>query len=233
MEKLLTNGVKIGKMVNVCCIMRRKHNGVKIMKKLSVLLLFLCVLVASSFAGYSDGFITAGEYEYGIIWDNNNRPLIVDGGGADTIDMQNYSRLEVRSTSVPVNGNWYVGGILDIHLLGNSHLDFLGGYTDLISLNSYSTADIKGGYIDSIRSLQAANSFPHINLYCQPGWSWIGAENNYTGVTGLWENGNNFSIDFIDDDWGYCPATWTNINVIPEPMSLMFLAAGSLMIRKH
>jgi len=40
--------------------------------------------VSVSFAGYSDGFITAGEYEFGVTWRSNDPPLIVNGGGRTT-----------------------------------------------------------------------------------------------------------------------------------------------------
>lgn len=46
-----------------------------------VFILLLQCLSVYSFADYSDGWITTGEYEFGVIWINNNLPLIVEGGG--------------------------------------------------------------------------------------------------------------------------------------------------------
>jgi len=41
---------------------------------------FLMIVFAPSlFAGYSDGFITSGEYEYGVDWTSGS--LVVNGGG--------------------------------------------------------------------------------------------------------------------------------------------------------
>jgi hypothetical protein len=58
------------------------HSELKRMEKLimkRMAMFFVCV--SSGFAGYSDGFITAGEYEYAVRWSNSQIPLIVDGGG--------------------------------------------------------------------------------------------------------------------------------------------------------
>ena len=52
------------------------------MMKRTVLFLFGLVICSSlSLADYSDGFITAGEYEYFVEWNSYNPPLIVEGGG--------------------------------------------------------------------------------------------------------------------------------------------------------
>ncbi len=51
------------------------------MKRLWLILLGICLFVTTSNAGYLDGYITAGEYEYGVRWSGYDPPLIVDGGG--------------------------------------------------------------------------------------------------------------------------------------------------------
>mgnify|MGYP000698694945 CR=1 FL=1 len=52
------------------------------MMKRTALFLFGFVICSSlSFADYSDGFITAGEYEYFVEWFSYDPPLIVEGGG--------------------------------------------------------------------------------------------------------------------------------------------------------
>ena len=51
------------------------------MKRMIPILLWLAIYSSLSLADYSDGFITAGEYEYGVEWFSNDPPLIVEGGG--------------------------------------------------------------------------------------------------------------------------------------------------------
>ena len=50
-------------------------------KRIVTSLLVIMACSALSFADYTDGFITAGEYEYGVEWFSYNPPLIVAGGG--------------------------------------------------------------------------------------------------------------------------------------------------------
>jgi hypothetical protein len=48
------------------------------MKRMILLLLFVCCLSITQ-AGYDDGLISAGEYEYGVNWLSGT--LVVNGGG--------------------------------------------------------------------------------------------------------------------------------------------------------
>ncbi|NLK40448.1 MAG: hypothetical protein GX298_00140 [Planctomycetes bacterium] len=203
------------------------------MKRLAMF--FVCV--SAGFAGYSDGFITAGQYEYSVRWSTSNFPLVVDGGGADRISVRENGVLIVKSTSTPLLPPWddYPSGIYDIVAYDNSQLFFLGGVTELITMRGNATAELRGGSINLIKSMQfttKTNSDPRIDLYCQPGWSWLYANEKITGITGVWNDGSGFSIEFIDDAT-YDPV-WTNINVIiPEPLTLLFLAAGGVLLPKR
>ena len=84
-----------------------------------------CVLFAfclpMTFAGYNDGFITAGEYEFMVTWRSYDPPLIVDGGGADEISVRDNGRLIVESTSTPLS-LYDFGGVYDILLFNNAQL---------------------------------------------------------------------------------------------------------------
>jgi hypothetical protein len=202
------------------------------MKRIAWSILFLCCLPIA-FAGYSDGFLTGYDsYQGAITWRSYDPPLIVDGGGALEISVRNNGRLIVQSTSKPLG--MLVGGVYDIVLYNNSHLLYTGGLTELITIGSSATAELKGGNINYIKSMQyttQTNSDPHIDLYCQEGWSWI-SDNPLLGIEGLWMDGSPFSIEFIND-FDYDPV-WTNIHVItPEPISLFFLAAGGVFLPKR
>ncbi len=198
-----------------------------------ILIGLVCVSVA--LAGYDDGIISTGEYEYGVEWFTDSPPLIVEGGGADVIDALSSSYLEVRYTSIPVAGDWNTGGIRDIVLNQNSELCYLNGATDLISFYGSSTATLKGGSINSIRSFQVVDATGNITIECQPGWSWLYTSGEIKGIAGLWADGSSFEIDFIDKDHlGYDPV-YENINVVevPEPITLTLLGLGGLLIRKR
>ena len=152
--------------------------------------------------------------------------------------MRNFGRLEVRSTSSPLGLD--VGGIWDIHLVNYSELIYLDGLTDIITIGSDATAELRGGSINYIDSMQNTD-ITHIDLYCQPGWSWLYDDEDLdgideiVGITGLWEDNSDFTIGFINDcTFGYDPV-YMNINVveIPEPASLLLIAAGGLLLRRR
>ena len=207
------------------------------MLKRMVLFLLIVICVSASFAGVADNYVIAkGEYAYGV-WLDNHDTLIVQGGGADIIEAWDYSTITIEYTSISTNPSNPVTngrGIWDIFLDDYSKLLYLDGATDEITLSDDATATLKGGYINAITSFQSAHNTQHIDLYCQEGWSWIYKSGNIKGITGLWENGDLFSIKFIDDDtFGYDPV-WENVNVIevPEPATLTLLSLGCLLIHK-
>ncbi|HPD48778.1 MAG TPA: hypothetical protein P5279_18205, partial [Anaerohalosphaeraceae bacterium] len=91
----------------------------------SMLMLFACCL-CPVYAGYDDGLISAGEYEWGV--EVFGGTLVVDGGGAYRIEARNFSKVEVWSTSTPLGTG--VGGIMDLCIDDNSRLDYYGGVTE-------------------------------------------------------------------------------------------------------
>jgi hypothetical protein len=80
-------------------------------KRLLPIFIGLAICVTVSFAGYADGYITTGEYEYGVELFNYDM-LIINGGGADSIDARDHSRLEIWSTSLPLGLHVNGGGFM-------------------------------------------------------------------------------------------------------------------------
>jgi len=106
-----------------------------------------------------------------------------------------------------------------------------------MTIGSNAEAVLKGGSINYISSMQDTNT-THIDIYSQPGWSWLYEDEDLdgideiVGITGLWEDDSDFTIGFINDyTFGYDPV-YMNINVIPEPATFLMLGLGGLLLRR-
>lgn len=162
---------------------------------------------------------------------------VKNGGAADMLEMQYSSHLKVWSTS----DLGYTGGIWDIVLGHNSHLDYYGGWTNELTIGSYATADLYGGRIDAISSAQHVGWIgrdwvdPHINIYALPGWSWtLDGNQKKVGITGQWWNETPFDIHFTNHYEPDFNPVWENINIItPEPATMLLLMAGVMISRKR
>ena len=187
------------------------------------LLLVFCISV--TYAGY-DRVIGPGEYELlPIEWQSGL--LLVNGGGADEIGVLNSAQIEVQSSSIPINGNWYTGGIQYLDLYSTSHLDYFDGVTRQLTLRGNATAYFEGGRIDYIRSYQLSNQSKHITMVCDV------ESVDHTGnlLTGNWLDGSSFSIT-LQNVSGY-DTVYSNIHFIPEPATLLLFGLGGLLLRRR
>jgi hypothetical protein len=166
--------------------------------------------------------------------------VVKNGGGASLLEMQNTSRLEIQSTS-PLG---YLGGIDDIRLKHNSHLDYYGGWTDELSMRNYSTAKLYGGRIDYISSYQKVFDVivgwdkqgkpifnTHIEMFVRD-YKYNPASMR---ITGTWEDYTTFNIKLLDQssDPRFDPAI-DNIKftIIPEPATFVLLILGGSLLRR-
>ena len=198
-----------------------------------ILLMLICVSVAS--AGYfdangvtSDGVLSDGEYAYAARVDEDSI-LTVTGGGADGIRLLDNSQLHVYSTAESVNDALYW-----IVPSDSSTLTFSGGVAHYIYVQKDASVLLDGGQINYIRSIQKPTLGITITIDCQyDSWDWIYDGEDIVGITGLWHNGDEFSIGFLNDTIQYkYPDTWTHVQVIPEPASITLLTLGGLLIKR-
>ncbi len=203
------------------------------MRTVTILILTICS--TATFAGY-DYTITGGYF--GSMTVKNHETLLMTGGGAiltaedhSIVDIQNTAPLEVLT-----------GGIWEVNLTDQSYLNMEGGGVAWLGMKGNSTSIIHGGQINNIDSWQTVSVIGrdpitgesiynrHIEMIVKDY-----VYNTQTKILrGTWGDDSLFSIQLIDrTQYGYSPAI-DNIKftIIPEPMSLMLLALGGLVVRR-
>jgi len=167
--------------------------------------------------------------------------LVDQQGGMDGLTLTEDSTGTVLGTSTLGSGT---GGIWRIELGDDSHLNFLGGEAHQLDLNVNATATLSGGLIEEIWSYQVAYKWdigfdppqlvpnPHITIIYSGDLPTVDTSNV---LTGLWGNGDPFSIYLSDipEGYGYSPAIENiQFELIPEPCTLMLVTLGGLLMRR-
>ena len=168
---------------------------------------------------------------------NDHESLLMTGGQGYHLNLSFWSSARIEGTDPLISeGN---GGIWIIDMMSYATLEFLGGDVNHLELGSDSRAVLSGGRIDEIWSQQNVELVqkvdggpwvpdPHIEIVCR---DW--AHDIDTNIlTGTWFDFTTFDIQLIDVD-GYDPAIENIFFTIPEPMSLLLLGAGGLLLRKR
>ena len=204
------------------------------MKKLMLLLIAVGICTSVSFAGY-----TYVSNTYGPVPNlSGNETLLVTGQGGDSlIYLSDFSYANIQGTSLLQQS---VGGIWEILLANNSHLDMSGGELHELSMNNNATATLSNCLIQSIYSTQGTWKWnndvdppvtvpnPHITFYHSGAVPTVQEIGGFDYLVGSWIDGTDFQIYLHDTGYD----VYDNFNFIPEPMTLAFLGLGGLLIRR-
>jgi len=209
------------------------------MKKTMIIVSVLVSAVCTpAIAGFTR--IISNTYEYGVIL-RNNESLLVTGGGADQVECRDYSYVEVKGTTSPLQLD--VGGIFVLDLMNNSHMTFYNGEVGAFTIWNQAQAVFKGGRIDYISSYQTVpdvfvgyneqgepifDKFRHIEMFVK---SYL-YNPTTTTLTGTWADNSTFAIKLLNQA-GYDPVI-DNIKfiLVPEPVTVCLLVLGGLFVNR-
>ena len=205
------------------------------MKKTIFYITLACLLTCPVWASYT---YVVNSYQYIPNLHGTESLLVIENGGGNGFQAEDNSLVTVESTSALGQGT---GGLWQINLADSSHLSMSGGQVNFIDIGYNSTVFLSGGLIQQIWSQQdawkqegdppAPVPNPHITIVYSgdlPMWS-----SSTNILTGLWGNGDPFSIQLIDVA-NYSPAIENiQFELIPEPATLTLLGLGGLWLRKR
>ena len=199
-------------------------------------------------------FTSSGQILTGEEWNNvsiYNDATIVDMLGGDVESIGTYDESTVNVTGGQVNtldalefstANISGGFVYGIHSYNNSIVNFsydaiavnlatgdfgtinmYGGSANGISAYGSGTVNLYGGIVsDCISAPDGTINVFGYDLFKTE----IGGNYGYGFLNGYWDNGASFYIDLLS------PETHSNINLIPEPASLLLLALGCLFLKR-
>jgi hypothetical protein len=195
----------------------------KTMKKVALCILFVCLFASTGLA------YTYEVYTYGPSKNlKNEESILIDQqGGMHGLTLEYRSSADIFGTSDLVDG---FGGIWQINLGNNSHLNMFSGQVHEIDISHSATAILKGGLIESIYSYQIVPD-PHITLYYSGTLPMVQKINGFDYLVGNWGNGDPFSIYLHNT--GYNAYGNFEFILVPEPTSLAFLALGGWLVTQQ
>ncbi len=201
-------------------------------------------------------FTSSGQILPGEEWNNvyiHNDDTIVDmlGGLVDGIAAYNASTLNVIGGSINTleahefsTANVSDGDVYSLWALdsGTVNLSDTGSVVSLSARGDFGTANMYGGTVGGISAYDSGIVNLHggtvldclsapdgtINIF---GYDLFKSASDgmygFGFVTGYWNDATPFDIDLLS------PETYSNINLIPEPATLLLLGLGSLILRKR
>ena len=205
---------------------------------------------------YSDGSIGTGEYwSSAYIYDTppNHTTVNMTGGQVDTISTYDTSIFNMtsgkmshlysyESSTVNISGNDH-SNPFNITAMNNSIINFSGtAQGEEVYAENAATINITGGTIDDLTTRNSgviniyagdiSNVWAQDNtavnvLGCNLVKSLTGGAYGYGFVQGIYNNQSSFDIDFRGSD------TYSHVNLIPEPITMLLLSIGGILIRRR
>jgi hypothetical protein len=208
------------------------------MKK--VILMLSLVLSVSAFAGYT--YTISEGMEFTDLTLKGTQSLLMTGGEGGNVSLFDTTQMDFRGGDLnkiilaySARLNMSNGTILGfINPYGNSVVNISGGDIEKLYVSGWSGSSVTltGGKIASIANSLNVSYGIHITFICNLN------SLNYTydkdgvvtGVAGNWLDGSNFDIDIVNAI-AY-PPTIEYIQFIPEPATILLLAAGGLLLKR-
>jgi hypothetical protein len=160
-----------------------------------------------------------------------NQSVLVNGGGGDRLNLEDYSYARIENTSSLQYG---IGGIWLMPMYAYSSATITGGEFNTIYVEDYSHLTMSGGkvnylYGELIPPVPSVSTSRYIQFICES----YSYDTSTKKLTGVWGDSSTFNIQLVDTV-NY-PSTFDSINftIVPEPLTLGLLAFGGLVVRRY
>lgn len=174
----------------------------------------LCLVITLLF------LIASGTSNAAIDWDiTTGHETIENGDTFDRVTIYNSAIVDMTGGEVNI-----------LRPYSNASLNVSGGHVGILYVNGTSTVNLTNGLIDSITVGQNISDDLSIIFDCDLS-SIIRTydQGKLAGLEGNWSNGTAFDIEIQNQNAQH--PTGDYIQIIPEPISIVFLGFGGLLIR--
>ncbi|MGD0786279.1 MAG: PEP-CTERM sorting domain-containing protein [Sedimentisphaerales bacterium] len=155
----------------------------------------------------------SGGYVLGLVALENST-VNISGGSVGGLSLRDNA-----TATISQNASIGVAGVGD-----SSVFNMNGGTIDYLGVGDNSIINLRGG---TIIDYLGADFFATVNVF---GYNLaktdIGGTHGAGQVTGFWQDGSTFTINLSGTD------TYSTINLIPEPATLLLLGIGTFLLRK-
>ncbi|NIP55527.1 MAG: hypothetical protein GWN00_14400, partial [Aliifodinibius sp.] len=144
----------------------------------------------------------------------NSSTANISGGSIYGVIVWDYTTVKLSGT----------GNVTTLHVYVSGTINMMGGTAEYLGAIDSGTVNIYGGLITE--SLGAWNDAV-VNIYGYDfNYDPMGGSRDGGQLTGFWLDSTAFIIDLYGTD------TYSHINLIPEPCSLLLLALGCLFLKR-